>query len=513
MSTEIAPPTGPATIPPATIPTEPQRFSAIESRSIDWITPAERGGSAWRVSPLFFIANWSFFTIALGFTGPALGLSIGWAILSSALGLIVGTFFMAFHATQGPRLGLPQIIQSRAQFGFYGVVVVVAMSLTCYLAFGVVYTILTAQGLSQIFGWSPVVIGLVINIFGGGFAVAGHDHLHRVSRWVFYITVPLVSVFSVAILIGKAGGTAAPATDSGFVASAFFTVFAVSSAYNIALAPVVSDYTRYLPVKTPSRSLVASVYVGAGVSALWLISVGAWLSARYNASDALVALNDAGNTVFHGFGAVLALASAATLVVCIATAAYSVTLQFLTGADLVRRVTPSRGLRIGVTVAAIVIYLVVGLGFGDHVINAASNALSLMLFLLVPWTAVNLTDYFFVRRGHYAITELFTPNGVYGRWSWRGLVAYFLGFVAMLPFAVLPFFTGPLGAWLGGIDISWLVGLVVSSGSYFVVTRRLDLTAERAAIERSDAYLESLAVAPAADAHRPAQEYGLLDGE
>ncbi|QEN16808.1 purine-cytosine permease family protein [Mycolicibacterium sp. ELW1] len=508
MSTEIAPSTG-----SATTPAEPQRFSAIESRSIDWITPAERGGSAWRVSPLFFIANWSFFTIALGFTGPSLGLSIGWAILSSALGLIVGTFFMAFHATQGPRLGLPQIIQSRAQFGFYGVVVVVAMSLTCYLAFGVVYTILTAQGLSQIFGWSPVLVGLAINVIGGGFAVAGHDHLHRVSRWVFYITVPLVAVFSVAILIGKAGGTAAPATGGGFVASAFFTVFAVSAAYNIALAPVVSDYTRYLPVKTPSRSLIASVYVGAGVSALWLISVGAWLSARYNASDALVALNDAGNAVFHGFGAVLALASAATLIVCIATAAYSVTLQFLTGVDLVRRVTPSRGLRIGVTVAAIVIYLVVGLGFGDHVINAASNALSLMLFLLVPWTAVNLTDYFFVRRGHYAITELFSPNGVYGGWSWRGLLAYFLGFAAMLPFAVLPFFTGPAGEWLGGIDVSWLVGLVVSSGSYFIVTRRLDLTAERAAIERSDADLRSLAAAPAADAHRPAQEYGLLDGE
>lgn len=508
VSTEIVQPT-----PEASTPAEPQRFSAIESRSIDWITPAERRGSAWRVSPLFFIANWSFFTIALGFTGPTLGLSIGWSILSSALGLLIGTFFMAFHATQGPRLGLPQIIQSRAQFGFYGVIVVVAMSLTCYLAFGVVYTILTAQGLSQIFGWSPVAIGLVINLIGGGFAIAGHDHLHRVSRWVFYITVPLVSVFSVAIVTGKAGGTAAPETQGGFVASAFFTVFAVSAAYNIALAPVVSDYTRYLPTRTSSRSLIASVYVGAGVSALWLISVGAWLSARYNASDALVALNDAGNAVFRGFGAVLALASAATLIVCIATAAYSVTLQFLTGVDLVRRITPSRGFRISVTAATIVIYLVVGLGFGDHVINAASNALSLMLFLLVPWTAVNLTDYFFVRRGSYAITELFTPTGVYGRWSWRGLLAYFLGFAAMLPFAVLPFFTGPLGTALGGIDVSWLAGLLVSSGSYYVVTRGLDLAAERVASEHSHARLTSLAEnGVRADAHHPAQEYGLLDG-
>ena len=28
--------------------------------------------------------------------------------------------FIALHATQGPRLGVPQTIQSRGQFGFYG---------------------------------------------------------------------------------------------------------------------------------------------------------------------------------------------------------------------------------------------------------------------------------------------------------------------------------------------------------------------------------------------------------
>jgi nucleobase:cation symporter-1, NCS1 family len=466
--------------------------TTLESRSIDWVTPAERHGTPWRVSPLFFIANWSFFTIALGFTGPALGLSVGWAILASVLGLAIGTFFMAFHAAQGPRLGLPQIIQSRAQFGFYGVIVVVLMSLTCYLAFGVVYTILTSQGLAQIFGWPPVAVGLVVNVVGGAFAIAGHDYLHRISQVVFYVTVPLIAIFTVAILLGKAGGTAPDTGQHGFVASAFFTVFAVSAAYNIALAPIVSDYTRYLPAETSSPALVASVYVGAGISAIWLIAIGAWLSAYYGAQDALVALYQAGNTVFHGFGSVLALASAGTLVVCTGTAAYSVSLQFLTGIDLTRRVTPSRALRIGVTVATIAIYLVVALPFGDHVINAASNALSLMLFLLVPWTAVNLTDYFFVRRGEYAITDLFSPDGIYGRWSLRGIAAYFLGFAAMIPCAVLPFYEGPIGAALGGIDLSWLAGLLVASGTYLAFTRNLDRADEVDAVHASDATLESI---------------------
>ncbi|MDF3336916.1 cytosine permease [Mycolicibacterium septicum] len=488
------------------------RHNRIESRSIDWVTPAERHGTAWRVSPLFFIANWSFFTIALGFTGPALGLSVGWSITASALGLLVGTFFTAFHATQGPRLGLPQILQSRAQFGFYGVIVVVAMSVTCYLAFGVVYTILTAQGLAQIFGWSPVIVGLIVNIVGGVFAVAGHDHLHRISQIVFYITVPLVFVFTAAIVLGRAGGTSPEPGTTGYVASAFFTVFAISAAYNMALSPVVSDYTRYLPVRTPARSLIASVYVGSGVSAFWLISVGAWLSAHYHAEDALAALHGAGNAVFPGFGAVLALASAATLIVCIATAAYSVTLQFLTGVDLVKRITPSRGLRVAITAGVIGVYVIVALPFGDHVINIASNALTLMLFLLVPWTAVNLTDFFFVRRGQYAITDLFSPRGVYGRWAWRGIAAYFLGFATMIPFAVLPFYTGPIGAWLGGIDISWLAGLAASALLYFVFSRGQDRSAELGAVANSETVLRDTEDVVLAPNHQSALEFGLLDG-
>ena len=56
------------------------------------------------------------------------------------------------------------------------------------------------------------------------------------------------------------------------------------------------------------------------------------------------------------------------------------------------------------------------------------TALTLMLYLLVPWTAANLVDFFFVRRGHYAIADLFDPRGRYGAWGARGLIAYGLAF-------------------------------------------------------------------------------------
>ena len=63
-----------------------------------------------------------------------------------------------------------------------------------------------------------------------------------------------------------------------------------------------------------------------------------------------------------------------------------------------------------------------------------SNFLLLVLYFFIPWTAVNLVDFFIVRRGHYAIAEIFKPDGIYGRWGWRGIVSYLVGFVAMTPF-------------------------------------------------------------------------------
>jgi NCS1 family nucleobase:cation symporter-1 len=105
-----------------------------------------------------------------------------------------------------------------------------------------------------------------------------------------------------------------------------------------------------------------------------------------------------------------------------------------------------------------------------------------MLYLLAPWTAVNLTDYFFVRRGHYAIADLFTPTGIYGAWSWRGLTAFLAGVAAEIPFVDLPFFVGPAAKAMGEVDIAFVVGLVVSGLVYVAVTRSLDVTRELAFI-------------------------------
>jgi NCS1 family nucleobase:cation symporter-1 len=122
-----------------------------------------------------------------------------------------------------------------------------------------------------------------------------------------------------------------------------------------------------------------------------------------------------------------------------------------------------------------------------------SFALVVILYLIVPWTAVNLGDFFFIRRGHYAVTELFDGHGIYGEWAWRGLLAYALVWAAILPFAVLQgLWTGPLANKIGGVDIGWLIGLLISDGSYFILSKGINVAAEGSYVERSQYDFEKI---------------------
>jgi hypothetical protein len=44
-------------------------------------------------------------------------------------------------------------------------------------------------------------------------------------------------------------------------------------------------------------------------------------------------------------------------------------------------------------------------------------------------------------------------------------------------------YVGPMARLLGGVDIAWLVGLLVSGLSYFIFSRSLDLESERRVID------------------------------
>ena len=119
----------------------------------------------------------------------------------------------------------------------------------------------------------------------------------------------------------------------------------------------------------------------------------------------------------------------------------------------------------------------------DHFNTVYGNVLIFLAYVFTPWTAINLVDYFFVRRGSYVVSEIFNPHGIYGRWGWRGTTAYAVGILVMIPFMVTVPFTGFLAVRLSGVDYSMFIGLPVAAGLYWLLSRTIDLRAERALVD------------------------------
>jgi len=103
-----------------------------------------------------------------------------------------------------------------------------------------------------------------------------------------------------------------------------------------------------------------------------------------------------------------------------------------------------------------------------------------------------------VRKGHYSIREIFNPRGMYGRWNWRGLLSYGVGFVVMIPFFSSGLYKGVVARALGGADLAMLVGLPVSALLYWALCRGLDLDREVQQVRIADAGLD-----PDVAANRP----------
>jgi purine-cytosine permease-like protein len=128
---------------------------------------------------------------------------------------------------------------------------------------------------------------------------------------------------------------------------------------------------------------------------------------------------------------------------------------------------------------------------GGNVLHGLEAFLGILVYLFTPWTAINLADFFFVRKGRYSIRAMFMADGIYGRWNWRGLTAYAVGFVAMIPCFKTELYVGPVARSLGGADISMLVGLPVAALVYVLLCRSMDLAAELAQIPALDRNLET----------------------
>jgi NCS1 family nucleobase:cation symporter-1 len=244
-----------------------------------------------------------------------------------------------------------------------------------------------------------------------------------------------------------------------------------------------SDYTRYYPDNTSLRRIVFSAGGGMLLATLISYSIGALLATAVNMSDPISNLP----SVLPSWYLVPFL-----FVVIWSCVANNVLNTYTAGlALLALHVNLDRWVSVivaGVMSAGFVYYCI----FVSNFVNSFENFLLIQLLWLCPWVSMELVD-FKVRNGRYDVDALHSwGSGAYwyrGGVNWKRLLILAISVVAALPFmnATLIHNSWDLKT-LGGADVSYLVGMIVGGGLYWL-SRLQELRGERRAQAERDSAL------------------------
>jgi NCS1 family nucleobase:cation symporter-1 len=445
--------------------------ASLESRSIDYVPDDERHGGLVSQFTLWLAANLQVTAIVTGALAVVFGGDVYWSLLGLLAGQLSGGAVMALHAAQGPQLGLPQMISCRVQFGVYGAIIPMVAVCLMYIGFSASGCVLAGQALGQLLGVDDAVAILLFSACIVVVTLFGYRFIHLVGRLssvvgvvaFFYMFCRLVAGHDVPSLLA----------ERHFSLSKFLLAMSLSASWQIAFGPYVADYSRYLPRDTSALRVFAAVGLGSVLGAQIAMTFGVLAAA-------LAGRQFEHHEVAYIVGLGASGAAASLLYFSIAFGKVTVTSlnaygSFMSMATIVSGFR--RGLRISVWHRFCYVLAMIGVSVllaltGRHSFLQEFEAFILcLLAVFTPWSAINLVDYYCFTRSRYDVPALSDPDGRYGRWNATGIAIYLLGILVQIPFLSTSFYTGPLVAPLGGVDVSWVVGLLVPGALYYTCGR------------------------------------------
>lgn len=448
----------------------------IEKRSIEFVPHSERYGRPRRLFSVWFSSNLQVTALMVGTLGVASGLSLLWTLAGLVIGCMLGTVFMAAHSAQGPHLGVPQMIQSRAQFGVFGAAIPLLVMVTAAVLFMAASGVLMRDPLKALLpvtdNQAIVIVAFATFLIG----VVGYELIHRIGAWMSLLSSLVFGAALVLILMRVNVSGLLPRDAGGFSMPVFNLVIAQAASWTLGYGPYVADYSRYLPADVDTRHTFWTTYFGCALGSLGMMALGATLAALVPSALDL----DPGNAIASLFGiwapaalVVIALGVIQYNVLCLYSA-YMSTTTILSGFARLQQVR--QGTKTLLMALLSVLACAIATQSQYHFDTFFADILIGQLYLLIPWSAINLVDYYVVRRGSYSIDDLYDAQGRYGRWNRKTMMVYGVSIIGTVPFMKLSFYEGYF-ARLIGADVSWIAGLVLAGLLYFIFNGRRVLVA------------------------------------
>lgn len=438
------------------------KIKSIEQISYEYMPVKERKGNPKDLFFTWFAASTVSTTLVTGALAVIVGLNFWWAALAIISGHAIGATIMALHSAQGPKLGIPQLMQSRAQFGYLGVLMPMVIVLTMYFGYGSVNTILVGQGMQETLGLNlniVVIISLVPMVL---LAIYGQNLIQK-SMKIYTIFYTIIFLILTVLVISQV--TIELLNQGSFSWTGFILAISISVTWQITYGPYVSDHSRFMRPED-SKKTFTFTYLGSYLSSTWLMLLGAAIATLAVNGNIMGEIKNMGTTGF----VIVILLSLGVLVIN-SLNIYGAGIIVLSIASNFWDFKTTGRLRI-ITYTAIGIVIAIASTIGaDNFMTYFQIYLEFILFFIIPWSVITLTDFYILKRTNYSHTDFMEKDGIFGKLNYLGIAVYIIVILGQIPFINTEIYQGIISNMMDGLDIAWITGSVSAFLLYFTAIK------------------------------------------
>ncbi|APF40802.1 purine-cytosine permease family protein [Neomicrococcus aestuarii] len=430
--------------------------------------------------------NW-----VLGALGIAMGLGLWDTMLVLVLGNLIGMAVFGFFVVLGQRSGLSGMVLARGVFGRKGAYLPAVIQMVVVIGWCAVNTWIILDLVMALFaqlGWANpdednigvrIAVAAAIMAIQVAISFLGYKAIAKFERWTVPPTIVVLVAMSIAAWFfmdidwGYAGSAASPLTEQERIIAMSQVMTAIGIGWGLTWLTYAGDYSRFVSKTVPERKTYIVSALGQFIPVVWLGLLGATLATKSSEIDP-------GAMIVENFGALALPVLLLVLHGPIATNilniySFSVTAQAL-DLKLSRRVM---SILVGIfAMIAVIVFINIG---------SLASTLDAWLIGVVGWTttwgAVVFVHYYLLhpRIKNFADLTLPVAQSKIPMVNWKAMAAFALGIFAtwLCMYGMLPALQGPIATALGGMDLSWLAGLLTSGISYWLLGRQDVISARK----------------------------------
>lgn len=429
--------------------------------SIGFIPLSQRKGRSTSLFFTWFASNMQLTTIVTGALAVTMHLQFASAVVAILIGNGIGAAVMGLHAAQGPRMVAPQMVYSRNQFGTKGASMPVFLFILMYIGFYASTSVIGGQMLAQVFHIPYPIALILVNLITVLLVYLGHDVISSFQRIASYFYAAAFAFLSFKVY--AASHVSFHFHDISI--SGVLTMLPLVATWQLSYTPYVSDYSRYLMPNTRVEAISWFAGLGTFISTGWMMTIGA--AGAYGFSQSQI--SSGRFLMLHVPTGLQWILYALLFLGIVSVNVFNLYGGFMSiMAMFPQQRSASSARRITLLLSFFVICTTISLFSSSNFMNKYSTFLSILLNFLIPWSAINLADFYLVNRGYTSLGL----RGTGKRIQSVRLDTFLVYVVAICMEFTIYFLRNMNSALVSLANLSWLIGFLCSGILYLWVRRR-----------------------------------------